>query len=75
MLGRFAGAPARFVWCTLPLGPAILPAVPQYAIGLPTVGEFGDVNALCDLAVRAEQHGWDGVHLWDHLLYHDPPGR
>ena len=42
------------------------------AIGLPTVGEFGDVRALLDLAVAAEQHGWDGVQLWDHVLYHEP---
>src|SRR5262245_22814359 len=44
----------------------------KYAIGLPTVGEFGDVRWLVDLAVTAERHGWDGVHLWDHLLYHEP---
>ena len=44
----------------------------KYAVGLPTVGEFGDVHTLLDLAVTAERHGWDGVHLWDHLLYHDP---
>jgi alkanesulfonate monooxygenase SsuD/methylene tetrahydromethanopterin reductase-like flavin-dependent oxidoreductase (luciferase family) len=44
----------------------------KYAAGLPTVGEFGDVRKLVDLAVGAERHGWDGVHLWDHLLYHDP---
>jgi alkanesulfonate monooxygenase SsuD/methylene tetrahydromethanopterin reductase-like flavin-dependent oxidoreductase (luciferase family) len=44
----------------------------RQAIGLPTVGEFADVHALVDLAVRAEEHGWDGVHLWDHLLYHEP---
>jgi alkanesulfonate monooxygenase SsuD/methylene tetrahydromethanopterin reductase-like flavin-dependent oxidoreductase (luciferase family) len=42
------------------------------AIGLPNVGEFGDVRTLCDLAVAAEEHGWDGVQLWDHLLYHEP---
>src|SRR5262245_60626536 len=42
------------------------------AIGLPTVGEFGDVRALLELAVAAERHGWDGVQLWDHLLYHEP---
>ena len=42
------------------------------AIGLPTVGEFGDVRTLLDLAVAAEEHGWDGVQLWDHLLYHEP---
>jgi alkanesulfonate monooxygenase SsuD/methylene tetrahydromethanopterin reductase-like flavin-dependent oxidoreductase (luciferase family) len=42
------------------------------AVGLPTVGEFGDVRGLLDLAVAAEQHGWDGVQLWDHVLYHEP---
>ena len=44
----------------------------SYAVGLPTVGEFGDVHGLVGLAVAAEQHGWDGVHLWDHVLYHKP---
>jgi len=44
----------------------------KYAVGLPTVGEFGDVHTLLDLAVAAERHGWDGVQLWDHVLYHEP---
>ena len=44
----------------------------SYAVGLPTVGGFGDVHKLVDLAVAAERHGWDGVHLWDHVLYHEP---
>jgi alkanesulfonate monooxygenase SsuD/methylene tetrahydromethanopterin reductase-like flavin-dependent oxidoreductase (luciferase family) len=44
----------------------------QRAVGLPTVGEFGDVQGLLDLAVAAERHGWDGVQLWDHVLYHEP---
>jgi alkanesulfonate monooxygenase SsuD/methylene tetrahydromethanopterin reductase-like flavin-dependent oxidoreductase (luciferase family) len=44
----------------------------KFAVGLPTVGEFGDVRALTDLAVTAEQHGWDGVQLWDHLLFDEP---
>jgi alkanesulfonate monooxygenase SsuD/methylene tetrahydromethanopterin reductase-like flavin-dependent oxidoreductase (luciferase family) len=43
----------------------------KYAVGLPTVGEFGDIAALVDLATAAERHGWDGVQLWDHVLYHD----
>ncbi|GAB2572338.1 hypothetical protein Aab01nite_03320 [Paractinoplanes abujensis] len=43
----------------------------KYAAGLPTVGEFGDVRKLVELGVSAERSGWDGVHLWDHLLYHD----
>jgi alkanesulfonate monooxygenase SsuD/methylene tetrahydromethanopterin reductase-like flavin-dependent oxidoreductase (luciferase family) len=44
----------------------------RYAVGLPNVGEFGDAQTLVDLATDAERHGWDGVHLWDHVLYHDP---
>src|SRR4051794_8958776 len=43
----------------------------KYAVGLPTVGEFGDVDTLLTLAVTAERHGWDGVQLWDHVLYHE----
>jgi alkanesulfonate monooxygenase SsuD/methylene tetrahydromethanopterin reductase-like flavin-dependent oxidoreductase (luciferase family) len=45
----------------------------SYAVGLPNVGEFADVGVLTQLAVAAEEHGWDGVYLWDHLLYHSWP--
>jgi alkanesulfonate monooxygenase SsuD/methylene tetrahydromethanopterin reductase-like flavin-dependent oxidoreductase (luciferase family) len=48
-----------------------LRSVVRYAVGLPNVGEFADVGLLRDLAVDAEQAGWDGVYVWDHLLYHD----
>jgi alkanesulfonate monooxygenase SsuD/methylene tetrahydromethanopterin reductase-like flavin-dependent oxidoreductase (luciferase family) len=41
-------------------------------VGLPNVGTFGDVDVLVGLAVEAERHGWDGVHLWDHLLFDEP---
>ncbi|MEV0715270.1 LLM class flavin-dependent oxidoreductase [Asanoa sp. NPDC050611] len=44
----------------------------KFAVGLPTVGQFGDVRTLTELAVSAEEHGWDGVQLWDHLLYDEP---
>lgn len=44
----------------------------RYAVGLPDVGIFGDVGTIVDLAVSAERHGWDGVYLWDHVLYHEP---
>jgi alkanesulfonate monooxygenase SsuD/methylene tetrahydromethanopterin reductase-like flavin-dependent oxidoreductase (luciferase family) len=42
------------------------------AVGLPNVGRFGHVDLLVELAVEAERRGWDGVHLWDHLLFHEP---
>jgi alkanesulfonate monooxygenase SsuD/methylene tetrahydromethanopterin reductase-like flavin-dependent oxidoreductase (luciferase family) len=44
----------------------------RYAVGLPNVGQFGDVQVLADLAGEAERYGWDGVHLWDHLLFDEP---
>src|SRR3954454_16304401 len=44
----------------------------RFAVGLPNVGPFADPATLVDLAVAAEDAGWDGVFLWDHVLYHDP---
>jgi alkanesulfonate monooxygenase SsuD/methylene tetrahydromethanopterin reductase-like flavin-dependent oxidoreductase (luciferase family) len=35
------------------------------------VGPFGDPLLLVELAVAAEEQGWDGFFVWDHLLYHD----
>ncbi len=42
------------------------------AVGVPNVGPFGDPVLLTELAVAAEEHGWDGFFVWDHLLYRDP---
>jgi alkanesulfonate monooxygenase SsuD/methylene tetrahydromethanopterin reductase-like flavin-dependent oxidoreductase (luciferase family) len=39
---------------------------------LPPFGSFGDVHALIDLAIAAEETGWDGFFLWDHILYEAP---
>ena len=39
------------------------------ALSIPAFGTFGDVHLLVDLAREAEDKGWDGVFLWDHLLY------
>ncbi len=45
---------------------------PRCAVGVPNVGPFGDPLLLVDLAVAAEEHGWDGFFVWDHQLWHDP---
>src|ERR1700730_429581 len=45
---------------------------PRCAVGVPNVGPFGDPVLLVELAVAAEEQGWDGFFVWDHLLYHDP---
>jgi alkanesulfonate monooxygenase SsuD/methylene tetrahydromethanopterin reductase-like flavin-dependent oxidoreductase (luciferase family) len=41
----------------------------RFAIGIPTVREYGDPGLLVELGRSAEEAGWDGVFLWDHLVY------
>jgi alkanesulfonate monooxygenase SsuD/methylene tetrahydromethanopterin reductase-like flavin-dependent oxidoreductase (luciferase family) len=40
----------------------------QFAIQIPNFGTGGDPRTLVDLARRAEDAGWDGFFVWDHLL-------
>jgi alkanesulfonate monooxygenase SsuD/methylene tetrahydromethanopterin reductase-like flavin-dependent oxidoreductase (luciferase family) len=40
----------------------------RYAVYLPNYGAFGDVRRLAALAREAEEAGWDGFFLWDHLV-------
>jgi alkanesulfonate monooxygenase SsuD/methylene tetrahydromethanopterin reductase-like flavin-dependent oxidoreductase (luciferase family) len=44
----------------------------QCAVGLPNVGEYGDPRLLVELAGLAEQAGWGGVFVWDHIAYREP---
>lgn len=39
---------------------------------LPIFDEMADPATLARLAARAEERGWDGVFLWDHVLYRPP---
>lgn len=41
----------------------------QHAVHVPNLGAYGDPNLLVALAVEAEQAGWDGLFLWDHVLH------
>jgi len=40
-----------------------------HGVNLPIIGEFADPALLTELAVDAEQAGWDGVFVWDALLF------
>jgi hypothetical protein len=40
----------------------------RFALLLPNAGHYADPRRLVDLARRAEDSGWDGVFLWDHLM-------
>ena len=39
----------------------------RYAINIPNFGLIGDARALAELAHEAEESGWDGFFLWDHM--------
>jgi alkanesulfonate monooxygenase SsuD/methylene tetrahydromethanopterin reductase-like flavin-dependent oxidoreductase (luciferase family) len=39
---------------------------------LPIFDELADPATLARLAARAEDRDWDGVFLWDHVLYRPP---
>jgi alkanesulfonate monooxygenase SsuD/methylene tetrahydromethanopterin reductase-like flavin-dependent oxidoreductase (luciferase family) len=47
----------------------------RYGIHVPNLWEYGDPRVLADLAVLAEECGWDGFFVWDHVLFglDDPP--
>ncbi len=42
----------------------------QFAIDLAPFGPFSNPLLIAELAHEAEEAGWDGFFLWDHLTYH-----
>ncbi|MEM7466607.1 MAG: LLM class flavin-dependent oxidoreductase [Pseudomonadota bacterium] len=44
----------------------------KFAIYVPNFGAFGDARALAELARDAEDAGWDGFFIWDHVLWSKP---
>ncbi len=39
----------------------------QYGLNLPNFGVFGYADKVAEIAKDAEDAGWDGVFIWDHL--------
>jgi probable F420-dependent oxidoreductase len=39
----------------------------KFGIYLPNFGPYGDARVLADLAQDAENAGWDGFFIWDHI--------
>jgi alkanesulfonate monooxygenase SsuD/methylene tetrahydromethanopterin reductase-like flavin-dependent oxidoreductase (luciferase family) len=39
----------------------------QFAINTPNFGQYGDAHILAELAREAEEAGWDGFFIWDHI--------
>ena len=42
------------------------------ALFLPPFDELSDPRLVARLAADAEEHGWDGFFVWDHITYRDP---
>jgi alkanesulfonate monooxygenase SsuD/methylene tetrahydromethanopterin reductase-like flavin-dependent oxidoreductase (luciferase family) len=42
------------------------------AIDVAPFGELADPRVLAGLAARAEERGWDGFFVWDHITYRAP---
>jgi hypothetical protein len=43
----------------------------RHALNLPIMGEYSDPRLLAELAGEAEAAGWNGVFIWDYMLF-DP---
>jgi alkanesulfonate monooxygenase SsuD/methylene tetrahydromethanopterin reductase-like flavin-dependent oxidoreductase (luciferase family) len=44
----------------------------KYAIHAPNFGTYSDPRTLAELAREAEDSGWDGFFLWDHIFWKWP---
>ena len=39
----------------------------RFGVDVPIKGEYFDPRVLADLAYVAEESGWDGFFVWDHI--------
>lgn len=45
----------------------------RYGLYLPNFGDETSARSLATLAREAEEAGWDGFFLWDHIVYRARP--
>jgi alkanesulfonate monooxygenase SsuD/methylene tetrahydromethanopterin reductase-like flavin-dependent oxidoreductase (luciferase family) len=45
----------------------------KFGIDIPNYGDFGHPRVVLELAQMAEEAGWDGFFIWDHLVRFDDP--
>ena len=41
----------------------------RFSINIPNFGDFADAHAVATLAAAAEDAGWDGLFVWDHVVH------
>jgi alkanesulfonate monooxygenase SsuD/methylene tetrahydromethanopterin reductase-like flavin-dependent oxidoreductase (luciferase family) len=44
----------------------------KHAIDVAPFGELADPRVLAELAIAAEESGWDGFFVWDHIVHRSP---
>jgi alkanesulfonate monooxygenase SsuD/methylene tetrahydromethanopterin reductase-like flavin-dependent oxidoreductase (luciferase family) len=46
----------------------------RFSVNIPNFGDFADPRNVATVAAAAEEAGWDGLFVWDHVLnrYHHP---
>jgi alkanesulfonate monooxygenase SsuD/methylene tetrahydromethanopterin reductase-like flavin-dependent oxidoreductase (luciferase family) len=47
----------------------------RFAVNVPNFGAFGDPRVMVALAREAEAAGWDGLFIWDHVLWLAPENQ
>jgi alkanesulfonate monooxygenase SsuD/methylene tetrahydromethanopterin reductase-like flavin-dependent oxidoreductase (luciferase family) len=49
----------------------------RFSINIPNFGDFADPRTVARVAVEAEQAGWDGLFVWDHVVHdkHERQGQ
>ncbi|MFG3065133.1 LLM class flavin-dependent oxidoreductase [Streptomyces sp. NPDC048231] len=47
----------------------------RFSVNMPNFGDFADPRTVAKVAVAAEQAGWDGLFVWDHVVHRRHGGR
>ncbi|MFI9257956.1 LLM class flavin-dependent oxidoreductase [Streptomyces sioyaensis] len=47
----------------------------RFSVNIPNFGDFADPRNVATVATAAEQAGWDGLFVWDHVLHRQHQGR
>ncbi|GAA4549622.1 LLM class flavin-dependent oxidoreductase [Amycolatopsis samaneae] len=47
----------------------------RFSFCIPNFGDFADARAVARVAAAAEEAGWDGLFVWDHVVLDKRPGR
>jgi alkanesulfonate monooxygenase SsuD/methylene tetrahydromethanopterin reductase-like flavin-dependent oxidoreductase (luciferase family) len=47
----------------------------QFAVNTPNFGAYSDARMMAGLAREAEEAGWDGFYIWDHMFWTWPENQ